>query len=67
MFQIINNFNIEIILNGTPGGEVATCSSILAWEILWTGAYSLWGHKRARHNLATEQQQILCLSIPWCI
>ena len=29
MFQIINNFNIEIILNGTPGGEVATYSSIL--------------------------------------
>ena len=30
MFQIMNNFNIEITLNGTPGREVATRSSILA-------------------------------------
>ena len=28
--------------------EMATCSSILAWEIPWTeelGGYSPWGHK----------------------
>ena len=32
----------------SPGEEVATHSSILAWEIVWTvelGDYSLWGCK----------------------
>ena len=40
--------------------ETATLSSILAWEIPWTGAwwavYSLWG-RRVRHDLATKQQE----------
>ena len=43
--------------------EMATHSSILAWEILWTEEpgrlYSLWSHKRFGHNLATKQQ-LLC-------
>ena len=33
--------------------EVATHSSVLAWEIPWTeetGGYSPWGHKRVGHN-----------------
>ena len=38
--------------------KMATDSSILAWEILWTverdGLQSM-GHKRVGHNLATEQ------------
>ena len=39
--------------------EMATHSSILAWEIPWSRAgYSAWGLKKVRHNLATQQQQI---------
>ena len=35
--------------------EMATRSSILAWEVL--AGYSPWGCKRVGHNLATKQQQ----------
>ena len=37
--------------------ELATLSSILAWEIPWTeesGRNSPWGCKRVRHDLATK-------------
>ena len=38
--------------------EMATHSSILAWEIPWTeepgGLHSPWGHKRVGHNLVTK-------------
>ena len=40
--------------------EIATHSSILAWEIPWKeslAGYSPWGHKRVRHDLVTKQQQ----------
>ena len=40
--------------------EMAMHSSILAWKIPWTeklADYSLWGHKRAGHDLMTKQQQ----------
>ena len=40
--------------------EMATHSSILAWEIPWTeepGGLQSMGHKGVGHNLATEQQQ----------
>ena len=46
--------------------EMAAHSSILAWEVPWTGEpgkLSPWGHKRVRHNLATEQQQQLINSV----
>ena len=36
---------------------MATHSSICAWKIPWTESlvgYSPWGHKKIRHNLATE-------------
>ena len=42
--------------------EMATHSSILTWEIPWTGepgGFShkrAWGHKRVGHDLATKQQ-----------
>ena len=40
---------------------MATHSSILAWEILWTeepgGQHSLWGYKRIGQDLATKQQE----------
>ena len=39
---------------------MATHSSILAWEILWTeepGGLQSRGVTRVRHNLATKQQQ----------
>ena len=43
--------------------KMATCSSILAWEIPWTeergGLHSPWGHQRVRHNLVTQQQQYI--------
>ena len=40
---------------------MATHSSILAWEISWMSlvGYSSWGHKGARHDLMTQQQQQL--------
>ena len=37
--------------------EMATYSSILAWEIPWTeehGGHSPWGQKRAGHDLVTK-------------
>ena len=40
--------------------EMATHSSILAWEIPWTeslAGYSPWGHKRVGHYAATKKQQ----------
>ena len=49
---------------------MATYSSILAWEILWTekpgslAGYSPWGRKRVGHDLATKQQQIQTYTIP---
>ena len=42
--------------------EMATHSSILAWEIPWTErrlvGYSPWGCKRVGHDLGTKQQQM---------
>ena len=40
--------------------EMATCSSIPAWEILWTeepGGLQSMGLQRVRHNLVTKLQQ----------
>ena len=41
--------------------EMATHSSILAWEIQQTeesqASYSPWGVERVRHDLATKRQQ----------
>ena len=40
--------------------EMATHSSILAWEIPWTegpGGLQFMGLQTARHDLATKQQQ----------
>ena len=40
--------------------EMATHSSILAWEIQWTeepGGLQSMGLQRVRHNLETKQQQ----------
>ena len=41
--------------------EMATHSSILAWEILWTepGRLQSKGSQRVRHDLATKQQQYI--------
>ena len=42
--------------------EMATLSSILAWEIPWTeepGGIQSMGSQRVRHNLATEQQGLV--------
>ena len=44
-----------------PGKEMATHSSILAWEVSWTeepgGLVSPWCHKRVGCNTGTKQQQ----------
>ena len=43
----------------SPEEEMATHSSILAWEIPWTedlAGYSPWGHGRVRQELVTKQQ-----------
>ena len=40
--------------------EMATASSVLAWEIPWTeepGGLCACGHKRVGYNLPTKQQQ----------
>jgi len=46
--------------------EMATLSSILAWEIPWIeapgGGYSPWGCRRVKHDLATKQQRFLSIS-----
>ena len=42
--------------------EMATHSSILAWEIPWTEEPSPWSRKRFGHDLATKQQQDIALS-----
>ena len=42
------------------GQEMATLSSILAWEIPWTeepGGLQFMGLQRVGHDLATKQQQ----------
>ena len=42
--------------------EMATYSSILAWEIPWRmepGGLQSMGRKRVRHGLVTKQQQLL--------
>ena len=44
--------------------EMATLSSILAWEIPWTeepGELQSMGSQRVRHDLATKQQQHIAL------
>ena len=43
-----------------PEKEVATPSSILAWEVPWTeepGGLQSMGSKRVKHDLVTQQQQ----------
>ena len=45
--------------------EMATYSSILAWEIPWTEepvGYSPWGHVTVQHDLATKQVISLLLN-----
>ena len=44
----------------SPEKEMATHSSILAWEVAWTGelgGYSPGGRKRVEQDLLTKQQQ----------
>ena len=46
--------------------EMATHTSILAWETPWTeepGGHSPWGHKRAGHDLVTKWQDIIEYSL----
>ena len=52
---------VQSLSQGDPlEKEMATHSSVLAWEILWTeepdGLQSM-GLQRAGHNLVTKQQQ----------
>ena len=50
--------------------EMATHSSVLAWETPWTeepGGLQSMGHKRVRHDLATKQQQRLCSLGCWML
>ena len=56
--------------------EMATHSSILAWEISWTGepdGLQSMGLQRVRHDLVTKQQQNnvfdinLCFSLLWLL
>ena len=45
--------------SGRPLEEMATQSSILAWEIPWTeepGGLQSMGSQRVGHNLVTKQQ-----------
>ena len=47
--------------------EMATHSSLLAWEIPWTEEpWGPWGHKRVAHDLATKQQHVWTLVIDGC-
>ena len=42
--------------------EMATCSSVLAWEIPWIEEpgelWGPWGCKTVGHNLVTKKQQL---------
>ena len=52
----------SLVQKDTLEKEIATHSSTLAWEILWTdepGGLQTMGSQRVRHNLATKQQQTL--------
>ena len=47
--------------------EMATHSSLLAREILWTEEpWGPWCHKRVTHDLATKEQHIWTLVIDGC-
>ena len=46
--------------------EMATHSSILAWQVPWTkepGGLQSMGSQKVRHGLATKQRQIIILYI----
>ena len=46
--------------------EMATCSSILAWQIPWTeepGRLQSMGSQRVGHDLVSKQQQHACIYI----
>ena len=66
--SVVKNLPAKQEMRGWPLGwedslekEMATHSSILAWEILWSLAgHSPWGCKRVKHDLATKQQQQQC-------
>ena len=46
--------------------KMATQSSLLAWDILWTEQpRRLQGSQRVRHDLATEQQQLFLNFQKW--
>ena len=38
--------------------EMATCSSLLAWETPWTERPGVLQSQRVRHDLETKQQQL---------
>ena len=49
--------------------EMATHSSLLAWEIPWTEGPSRWqsmGSQRVAHDLATKEQHVWTLVIDGC-
>ena len=49
--------------------DMATHSSVLAWEIPWTeepGGLQSWGPKRVRQDLVTKQQQVLFQDMNGC-
>ena len=51
----------------SPGKEITTHSSVLAWEIPWTeepGGLQFLGSQRIGHNLANKQQQPACQQPP---
>jgi hypothetical protein len=52
----------SLVRKDTVEKEMATHSSILAWEILWTdepGGLQSIGLQRVGHNLATKQQTLI--------
>ena len=50
--------------------EIATHSSILAWEIPWTAetqGLQFMASQRVRHNLVSKQQQCVCVCLCVCV
>ena len=57
---VLQETQVQSLCQDDPLEEMASHSSIPAWETPWTKEpgrpHSAWGHRRVGHDLATKQQ-----------